>query len=86
MKSRIEKLLFQDQGRLPMLTLVPEVGQVEDLPKLRAALSARLDKAEESGEERKSSQIAVVESESREREEREMLKIALEWIALQEME
>lgn len=68
-----------------MLHLLPEVGNLDDLSKLRAALVARLERVEESlkNSERKSS-VQVAEVGSIEREEREMLKLALEFLNLQE--
>lgn len=89
MKNRIEKLLFHDESRLPLLTLLPEVGAVEDLSKLRVALSARLERVElQLGEISAGAQRARIadENDSRERSEREMLRIALNWISLQEGE
>ena len=85
MKGRLQNLLFKDQLRLPLLALVPQRGSVEDLPKLRAALSARLESvSEREGEGRRTGTVRLSEQSYGEREEREMLKAALDWIALQD--
>ncbi|MCI5064133.1 hypothetical protein MRY87_00255 [bacterium] len=85
MKNRIESLLYQDAQRLPLLALVPECGQVEDLPKYRTALLARLEGTARAEHSREGGDLASGTNEGEEgRDEREMLRLALQWIALQE--
>lgn len=86
MKSRIEQLMFRDEVRLPLLTLVPEKSGIVRLPKLRAALLARLERVEESLREAKANSSSIQPPEMVQRDERDMLKIAIEWISLQEEE
>ena len=86
MKSRIEQLMFRDEARLPLLTLVPEESGIAQLPKLRAALLARLERAEGSLREGKGDSSSAQSAEIARRDERDMLKIAIDWISLQEEE
>lgn len=86
MKSRIEQLMFRDEARLPLLTLVPEKSGIIQLPKLRAALLARLERVEESINEGHASSSSTKSAEMARRDERDMLKIAIDWISLQEEE
>ncbi|NBW39735.1 hypothetical protein EBR25_01895 [bacterium] len=84
MKSRIEELMFHDETRLPLLALVPQGKNAGELPKLRAALLARMERVEQEVEGASNSRVTMGESERQRRDERDMLKIAIDWIALQE--
>ncbi|MGA1191109.1 MAG: hypothetical protein ACO3XO_02370 [Bdellovibrionota bacterium] len=86
MKSRIEQLMFRDEVRLPLLSLVPEGSSIAQLSKLRAPLLARLERVEESLRERREDSLSPQSPEITRRDERDMLKVAIDWIALQEEE
>lgn len=86
MKSRIEQLMFRDEVRLPLLSLVPEGSSIAQLSKLRAPLLARLERVEESLRERREDSLSTQSPEITRRDERDMLKVAIDWIALQEEE
>ena len=78
--------MFRDEARLPLLTLVPEKSGIAQLPKLRAALLARLERVEGSLREGIESSSGSQSAEMGRRDERDMLKIAIDWISLQEEE
>ncbi len=76
--------MFCDEARLPLLALVPERAAITQLPKLRAALLARLERVEETLRSNSSDMVNSKPADRVRRDERDMLKIAIDWISLQE--